>query len=420
MIMKLLEIRTILLKIYQKARFIINPIIKFILSIMVFNWINDAVGYDTRLTSNVVVLLLSAVSAVTPGGVLVFLAMLVSLLHIYSASKFIAVLVLLAYAIMYGLLMRFSPKQALAAVAIPVLAKYNLHYCVPIVLGCTSTPLSGFACVCGVFICYTTDIFKAAMTRQIEMNLDDILQLYTDIADALMSDRQMYIAMVIFVLVIIVVFLIRKLSFDYAFIISIGAGIVTNILGFLVADLRFDVTVNVGTLLIMSIVSGAVACLVEFAKRVLDYSAVEHVQFEDDDYYYYVKAVPKVDVSIPRHAVRRMSDYSDEEDEDAAQTEDMYDSDYGAEYTPAGRRGQYYEDGYTYDRTGEAAGSSDEISYEEFDEDDFDETERIDYGEDMSDYGIRRIDTGSSDEADSDTAEDEGYEVEMTLDDADE
>ena len=32
----------------------------------------------------------------------------------------------------------------------------------------------------------------------------------------------------------------------------------------------------------------------------VDYSRTERVQFEDDEYYYYVKAVPKVVVATPR------------------------------------------------------------------------------------------------------------------------
>jgi hypothetical protein len=34
--------------------------------------------------------------------------------------------------------------------------------------------------------------------------------------------------------------------------------------------------------------------VVQFFKTVVDYSRVENTQFEDDDYYYYVKAVPKL------------------------------------------------------------------------------------------------------------------------------
>lgn len=42
--------------------------------------------------------------------------------------------------------------------------------------------------------------------------------------------------------------------------------------------------------------------LIEFLCFNLDYSRTEKVQFEDDEYYYYVKAVPKVNPFFEREA----------------------------------------------------------------------------------------------------------------------
>ena len=133
----------------------------------------------------------------------------------------------------------------------------------------------------------------------------------------------MFVAAAVFALVITVVFVIRQFSFEYALVISIGAGVVTNILGFLVADLKYSSTVRIGLLILMSIVCGLIAYAAEFFKRVLDYTAIERVQFEDDDYYYYVKAVPKINLSMPRHNVRRMVDNEGEEDDDYEEHADI-------------------------------------------------------------------------------------------------
>ena len=46
-------------------------------------------------------------------------------------------------------------------------------------------------------------------------------------------------------------------------------------------------------LLIGSILSMLIGFVLEFLFMNLDYARTERVQFEDDDYYYYVKAVPK-------------------------------------------------------------------------------------------------------------------------------
>ena len=66
--------------------------------------------------------------------------------------------------------------------------------------------------------------------------------------------------------------------------------------------------------------------LCDYMKRVLDYTAVERVQFEDDDYYYYVKAVPKVNISLRemdiKHINRSAIDGDDYEYEEETEDED--------------------------------------------------------------------------------------------------
>ena len=39
----------------------------------------------------------------------------------------------------------------------------------------------------------------------------------------------------------------------------------------------------------------------------VDFTRTEYVQFEDDDYYYYVKAVPKVKVTTQNVKVKRIN-----------------------------------------------------------------------------------------------------------------
>ncbi len=438
MVMKLLEFRTLLLKIYQKARFIINPIIKFFLSTMVFNWINSEIGYDQRFASKTIVLLLSAICAVTPGGVLVFLAMVLMLVHVFHASILLAALLFLMFVVLYGLLMRFAPEEALAAVAVPVLAKYNLHYCVPMVLGCIATPLSMLPCACGVIIWYLISIVKNFSGVQVNIkNLDEVISLFTGVVDAFLANKQMLITIAVFALVITAIFIIRRFSFDFAFVVSIGAGVLVNILGFLVAVLHFNVSINAGKLILMSLISGVIAVVLEFFKRVLDYTAIERVQFEDDDYYYYVKAVPKVNVSIPRHNVKRMSDYGDDEESEETPASGSYaafgndDFDAAEEEEediriaePPKKKNRFAFNRSDYIKEPAPAASKDsEIRYEEFDDSDFDdagtgfddEIIRYDRDEDMSSYGMKNIGP-----ADDDKPGDDGdYETWMTLDDDD-
>ena len=60
------------------------------------------------------------------------------------------------------------------------------------------------------------------------------------------------------------------------------------------------------------ILSVVILEVLQFFRSVIDYSRVENLQFEDDEYYYYVKAVPKIsvseeDINVKKINVRRKS-----------------------------------------------------------------------------------------------------------------
>ena len=50
-----------------------------------------------------------------------------------------------------------------------------------------------------------------------------------------------------------------------------------------------------------------VGIVIEFFAFNVDYGRVEQVQFQDDEYYYYVKALPKVTLETPQRKVKRIN-----------------------------------------------------------------------------------------------------------------
>jgi hypothetical protein len=142
---------------------------------------------------------------------------------------------------------------------------------------------------------------------QANTSVEDILQQYTFIIDNLIGNKQMIMTIVIFALILMVVFYVRRMKFDYAFEISIAAGALTSVLGFLVSDLILDKSEQILAMILGTIVSGGIVYVVHFFKLTLDYSGVENVQFEDDVYYYYVKAVPKITVTTPQMRVKHIN-----------------------------------------------------------------------------------------------------------------
>ncbi|MCH5264090.1 MAG: hypothetical protein J1F42_14370, partial [Lachnospiraceae bacterium] len=127
------------------------------------------------------------------------------------------------------------------------------------------------------------------------------------IIDGLLKNKEMVVIIVAFAITVIMVYLIRRLSIDYAWTIAMVAGVVVDIMVLLVGDLMFDTNVALFGVIFGNIISFLLVVVLQFFVFNVDYSRTEKVQFEDDEYYYYVKAVPKVVVSRPEKKVKQIN-----------------------------------------------------------------------------------------------------------------
>ena len=273
--LQLLEIRERVKRFYQRYDLYLLPIIKFVFALTAFSTINKQIGYDVRLNRLPIVLGISLLSAFTPSAIMVLLATAVSILHVYFISPILSIIVIAILMILYLLFARYTPKQGYVLLAVPILFILKIPYVIPILLGVVSTPISIVSTGCGVIIYFLFQIIKTAVTMQSNVSIDDIIQLYTHVIDSLKGNRQMIMTIVIFAMIIMVTYFVRKLSIDYAFEISILAGALTGILGFLISYLVLSRSDQILSMIFGFIVSTVLVYIIHFFRLTLDYSGVE-------------------------------------------------------------------------------------------------------------------------------------------------
>lgn len=335
---KLLEFRGMARRFFQKYQVIIEPVFRFIISYLAFHTINKTLAYNTTVASPVIELGMAFVGALLPPIVLILLCAMLAILQVYSASPILAALVIVIFAVLYCFIARFSGKYGYAVVAVPLLFVFKIPYLVPLLLGMIATPMAIFPTVSGVIIYYVFNVIQEAATRQDITSLDATLALYIDVVNSLFKNKEMFITAAIFAVVILVMWLVRKMRFEFVFEITIVLGAIINILGFLLANLQMDINVGTGSMILGTIVSMLLVFVAQFFRMVLDYTSVENVQFEDDDYYYYVKAVPKIDVAMLQKNVTTFSDAEEPEEElTAAEEEDFEFAEEPSEEVSSGR-----------------------------------------------------------------------------------
>ncbi len=328
--MPLLVLRERVKNFYQRHDIYIIPVVKFLFAFISFIAINIEIGFDARLESIPVVLALSLLSAFTPSAIMVLLAALVSALHVYYASPMLSILVFILFMIIYFLFARFTPRYGYVLLAVPILFVFKIPYVIPMLLGIIATPIAIVPTACGVAVYYIFQLVKAGVNTQVNTTVDDILKLFTDMIDGLLKNKQMLMTIVIFSLILLVVYYVRRMKFDYAHEISIAVGAITSVLGFLISDVILDNSDQIFAMILGTIASGVIVYVIHFFRLTLDYSGVELAQFEDDVYYYYVKAVPKITVTTPQMKVKHINvkELSKEISRSSARKRDTEDEEY--------------------------------------------------------------------------------------------
>lgn len=303
----LLEIREKIKMFYSRYEVFILPIIKFLFAFIVLNTLNGKIGYMTKLDNIAIVLIVSLMCSFLPTGCMVLFAALFSILHMYALSMEVALVGLCMFLVMFLLFFRFSPKDSLLVLLTPLLCAMKIPYVIPIAAGLICAPTSVVSVGCGVAIHYLLQtVITSAPAIGTMADADTTAKLRL-IIDGIVKNKEMLVVIAAYGITIIVVYLIRRMSIDHAWTIAMVAGAMTDIVILLVGDLIYDINVSVVGALFGSLLALAVAKVIEFFRFCVDYSRTEKVQFEDDEYYYYVKAVPKMTVTAPAKTVKRIN-----------------------------------------------------------------------------------------------------------------
>ena len=127
------------------------------------------------------------------------------------------------------------------------------------------------------------------------------------ILNSLLANKMMLLMAAAAALAAAAVYFIRSLPIDHAWTIAIVVGTAVELAAIFVGQSTMDVSLSIGSLAVGTLVSVAAAFIFQFFAFAVDYSRTEFLQFQDDEYYYYVKAVPKIAVTAPDVKVQRIN-----------------------------------------------------------------------------------------------------------------
>lgn len=285
--------------IYGKYSMFILPIFKFVLILAALILMNINIGYLDILKNPFFIFIIAVFCSVLPFSAISIILSIYLLSDIFSVSMDMFLLIGI-YLLVIGILYYgFKPGNSYLIIVVPLLFTLKIPYVLPIVLGLGTGILTVIPLSAGIILYYLLLYVKNNIGTLTNGITSDLSVRYFQILNSILSNKIMYIMLLAFALSLVVVYLIHNLSINYSWEIAIVSGMVSLLLFIFMGEFIMNITLSIMELLFGLIISLVLAYIYKFFIFNIDYTRTEYTQFEDDEYYYYVKAVPKISIKFP-------------------------------------------------------------------------------------------------------------------------
>ncbi len=279
--------------IYARWAVFIDMAGRFLAAAASFLWIRYAVGSEGLFSSVPVLLLAALVTSMIGNGASAVFAFFLTVIQALSVSPETGALTAAVLILLYILFLRFVPEDSVSALLMPPAMFFGLPVIVPLILGLKRRPVSVLGAASGVVWFYLCAAVREAAPGLSKLEASDYTGRLGVLRDSLLLP-EIFVCVTAAAGTVLIVSIIRRLEISCGFSLAIIAGgvvwMLIILLGNSLAGSRFDpASMAVGTA-----ASVIVTLILQLLFLPLDYRRSRQLRFEDDDYYYYVTAVPKI------------------------------------------------------------------------------------------------------------------------------
>lgn len=305
---KMYEAKGYLTKYYGKYSGYVDKAVKFVVALLSFTFVNQNIGFSQIISNPFMAILLSVICMMVPSTMTVAFVTIAIILQLLTLSVGATIVAGALFVIMYGFFVRYKPGKAIVILLMPIAFMLNIPVAVPIVLGLIGSPICILPISMGTIVFYLIDYVKSNSTLLQTVGEGGVLEQVSGYAQQILVNREMWCSIIAFAICLLLVYNVRRMSVDYSWEIAIIAGVLGNINAMAYGYIIMDIQLSYISLILGSVVAVIIAFIVKFFVFAVDYTRTERLQYEDDEYYYYVKAVPKVSVTIPEKTVKRINE----------------------------------------------------------------------------------------------------------------
>lgn len=302
LVVSILKLRKNIQELYQKQNRWMDILAKGLAALLLFLSINVLYN-DTRGTMFLVAVVLAVICSVLPKNWIYLASTILTTMHLFLISWDIAAAYLAAVVLSYLLICRMKPETTVIIAFAPLFFQAKVPFLLSLLVGCFSSLFGVAALAFGAAFYYVGVYSKDVVTLLSSAAGKESVIAVKTIIDRFSADKNFFLLLGAMVIAAIVVYLLYHQSMDYSWYIGIVVGGLLGLVVYLAGGILFDIETGKLTYVFTIPIAVLVACGIQFFRCVIDYTGVEMLEFEDDEYYYYVKAVPKINNIVDDFAV---------------------------------------------------------------------------------------------------------------------
>ena len=199
----------------------------------------------------------------------------------------------------------------------PIAFALKIPFVVPVACALIYTPVSLVPMGCGTVVYYMMEYLKKISAASKTSGSKAMLAEISTYVQKVFQNKEMWLYIVAFIIGFFIIYTIRRQELDHAWKIGIIAGAIANVVVTAMGSIALGVNTSYGPLIIGNILAAVAGLVLELFLFSVDYVRSERLQFEDDEYYYYVKAIPKVAMTTPEKTVKKINERQETEIIDA-------------------------------------------------------------------------------------------------------
>lgn len=268
---------------------------RFLGGIILFYVVNQTYGQIHLLGQPFMILIMGLICVFVPTSVIFIMYHLIVLLNLFSISIEIAIVYLVLIGLYILIYQRMFVKQEILFLMTIGAFYFHIPAIMPLITGVFAGLIGLPAILMGGFFYYFAIVIQESLLQVGNGTVN--AHLYNLVLQGTTRNKELLLCLFVFVLVAAVVAGIRKLQASYGWYIAIFAGGVVYMLVMLIGGYFVNSDVNIISEILMILLCIAIVMLGQFLYNVIDYTREENFEFEDEEYYYYVKAIPKISVA---------------------------------------------------------------------------------------------------------------------------